>query len=294
MQRRPMNPQSNVYIVQLTDEPRLKIGKADTLSTRLGRLDLLTAFDPSRSWQIRCPAKEAEPLEKLLQARMDSYHIPDLPFADGYTEWFRSDGYRKLVAHIHKWTAALEYTLEPLTVITPSAKAKPLIQKSRPARMFLSLQPLRPWIKITKQFPHTLCYATDEYGDLHIYLDAQDQDALNVVACFTDIDNGGYPSNIYHSHGIEEPFIRYRAGGAAASRIFFGEYSIHPKEEGPPRLRAKFKISAGRLRHYTTKHPGLRRMRNWILQQADRAEIRRIALRPAGKSLLSDLHDPNY
>ena len=248
------------------------------MHNRLRNLALLQSCDHERSWTIRCPAIEVLNVEKLLHNRLRSYRRDDLIRADGYTEWFDTACYPQLLALLQQLADAMGYTMEPLRVkelLQEPARLRSQLQ-TRPVPLHISLQPLRPWLAITERFAHTLGYVFDTQGTMHLYLDAQGQDALDIRNVFAD------------DQRIEPPYLGFKAKQLSqCGQPIGGTAIVHRRfDADKPTLSMKLSIRTSIMRCNADTSgcnramvPAYKRISAWIHEQLRRGAIRQLSER---------------
>lgn len=94
------NTLSSIYLLLVPEKNMFKIGKADNVLNRYNQLKKIYPFDLLESYEILTTKKDSNKLEKTLHYMFDFYNIKDLPFKDGYTEFFKMECFSDVLSFL--------------------------------------------------------------------------------------------------------------------------------------------------------------------------------------------------
>ena len=130
-----------LYVFHHATEARIKIGKSLFPVNRAQSLKLLDKIDPRRSHQLHVSDNGAYKIEKFLHYIFDEYSV-EMDFQDGYTEWFDSSCYDKLIRYLVFISHEEDYELtniDPTVIREHITKKKDRLTKlqknSKPIRL---------------------------------------------------------------------------------------------------------------------------------------------------------------
>lgn len=167
-----------IYIFHHATEPRLKIGKACNPLLRAKSLQLLDKIDPNRSHQLLVPKNGVFKIEKFLHFLVAQESI-ELNYQDGYTEWFSSSCYSKVLKYLKFISDEENYQLTKLDICTyrqnTEKQSSPLGIRRKPIRLEYARE-FRSFIETCSHFLFIveyvdslrICFSVDNQDDMHL------------------------------------------------------------------------------------------------------------------------------